>query len=129
LVVVRGKEHLTIKATPGLTPASDELAVKASGEPANLGLTVKGMTKELAEQYGIDLVSGVIVTAVDQDSLADARGIKTGDVITEINRQRISTPRQFRDAVKSADPKRGLMVYLVSEGASRFVILKDSGGN
>jgi serine protease Do len=129
LVVVRGKEHLTIKATPGLTPTGDVLAVKASGEPANFGLTVKGLTKELAEQYGVDLVAGVIVTAVDQDSLADIRGIKAGDVITEINRQRISTPRQFRDAVKSADPKRGLMVYLVSEGANRFVILKDSGGN
>jgi serine protease Do len=129
LAVVRGKEHLTLKATPGLTPAVDELAVKASGEPANLGLTVKGLTKELAEQYGVDVVSGVIVTAVDQDSLADARGIRAGDVITEINRQRISTARQFRDAVKSADPKHGLMVYLVSEGASRFVILKDSGGN
>jgi serine protease Do len=130
LVVVRGKEHLTIKATPGLTPAKDELAAKASpSEPANLGLTVKGLTKELAEQYGVGYVSGVIVTAVDQDSLADERGIKTGDVITEINRQRISSLRQFREAVKSADPKRGLMVYLVSEGASRFVILKDSGGN
>jgi serine protease Do len=129
LVVVRGKQHLTITAMPTPTPTEDVLAVKASAEPANFGLTVKGLTKELAEQYGVDLVSGVIVTAVDQDSLADARGIKTGDVITEINRQRISTPRQFRDAVKSADPKRGLMVNLVSEGASRFVVLKDSGGN
>ena len=129
LVVVRGKEHLTVQATPGVARTGDELAAKASGEPANLGLTVKGLTKELAEQYGVELVSGVIVTAVDQDSLADARGIKTGDVITEINRQRVSTLRQFREAVKSADPKRGLMVNLVSEGASRFVVLKDSGGN
>jgi serine protease Do len=129
LVVVRGKEHLTLKATPGLTPAADQLAFKASGGPASLGLTVKGLTKELAEQYGVGLVPGVIVTGVEQDSLADARGIKTGDVITEINRQRIATPRQFHEAVKSADPKRGLMVYLVSEGANRFVILKDSGEN
>jgi serine protease Do len=129
LLVVRGKDHLSITATPGLTPTGHELVAKASAEPVDLGLTVKGMTKELADQYGVELISGVIVTAVDQDSLADERGIKTGDVITEINRQRISSPRQFRDAVKSADPKRGLMVYLVSEGASRFVILKDSGGN
>jgi serine protease Do len=129
LVVVRGKEHLTIQTTPGITRPVDEFSVKPSVEPASLGLTVKGMTKELAEQYGVELVSGVIVTAVDQDSLAEVRGIKTGDVITEINRQRISTLRQFRDAVKSADAKRGLMVNLVSEGASRFVVLKDGGGN
>lgn len=127
LAVVRGKDHLTIQAMPAATPAAKELIVKTSSEPANLGLTVKALTRELAEQYGIDVVPGVIVTTVDQDSLADIRGIKPGDVITEINRQHISTPRQFHDAVKSADPKHGLMVNLVSDGASRFVVLKDSG--
>jgi len=129
LAVVRGKEHLTIQTIPGLTRTGDGLAAKPSGEPANLGLTVKALTKELADQYGVELVSGVIVTSVDQDSLADARGIKKGDVITEINRQRVTTLRQFRDAVKSANPKHGLLVNLVSEGASRFVVLKDAGGN
>ncbi len=129
LVVVRGQEHLTIQATPNSAPAKEVLLVKAPAEPANLGLTVKGLTKELAEQYGIEVVPGVVVTAVDQDSLADIRGIKPGDVITEINRQHISNPKQFRDAVKSADPKHGLMVNLVSDGASRFVVLKDTGGN
>ena len=29
------------------------------------------MTKSLAEQYGIEEISGVIVTAVEQDSAAD----------------------------------------------------------
>ena len=38
-------------------------------------------------------------------------------------------PRQFRDAVKAADPKRGLMVNLVSAGENRFIVLKDTGGN
>ena len=129
LVVVRGKEHLTIQAMPSLTPAKEVVIVKAPAEPANLGLSVKALTKELAEQYGIDELPGVVVTAVDPDSLADIRGIKPGDIITEINRQHVTNPRQFREAVKSADPKHGLMVNLVSEGASRFVVLKDTGGN
>jgi serine protease Do len=129
LTVVRGKDHLSINATPAATPAKDEVAAKAPAEPANLGLTVKGLTKDMAEQYGIDFVPGVVVTAVEQNSLADTRGIKPGDIITEINRQHISTLRQYRDAVKSANPKHGLMVNLVSDGASRFVVLKDNGGN
>jgi len=129
LTVVRGKDHLTINATAAATPAKQELAAKAPAEPADLGLTVKGLTKDMAEQYGIDFVPGVVVTAVEQYSLSDMRGIKPGDVITEINRQHISTMRQFRDAVKSANPKHGLMVNLVSDGASRFVVLKDNAGN
>jgi serine protease Do len=120
LDVVRGKEHLTVKVTPGVMPGRrswpPKHAARSAIEPAGLGLTVQGLTKELAQQYGVEVIAGVLVTAVEQDSPADLHGIKPGDVITEINRQRVSTPRQFRDALKSADPKRGLMVNLVSEG-------------
>jgi serine protease Do len=134
LSVVRGKEHLNIKVTPGVMPIVEEIAAKTHGnhsgiEPASLGLTVQGLTKDLAQEYGVEVMGGVLVTAVEQDSPAEARGIRAGDVITEINRQHITTLRQFRDAVKSADPKRGMMVNLVGESGSRFVVLKDSAGN
>ncbi len=132
LSVVRGKEHLSIKVTPGLMPATEELAAKPRAprsviEPASLGLTVQGLTKESAQQYGIDVIAGVLVTAVEQDSPADLRGIRAGDVITEVNRQHVTTLRQFRDAFKSADFKRGMMINLVGAGGSRFVLLRDSG--
>src|ERR1700722_6147749 len=134
LSVVRGKEHLNIKATPAIMPAAEEVTAKTHGsrnaiEPGSLGLTVQGLTKDLAQEYGVETMGGVLVTAVEQDSPADVHGIRAGDVITEINRQRRTTLRQFRDAVKSADPKRGMTVNLVGESGSRFVVLKNSGGN
>jgi serine protease Do len=132
LSVVRGKEHLSVQVTPGAMPAVEELAAKPRGsrsviEPASLGLSVQGLTKESAQLYGVDVTAGVLVTAVEQDSPADARGIRAGDVITEINRQRISSLRQYREAMKAADPKRGMTINLVGEGGNRFVVLKDSG--
>jgi serine protease Do len=132
LDVVRGKEHLSVKVTPEALPAGQELAAKArsgngEAEETTLGLTVQALTKELAAQYGAEAASGVIVTAVEQDSPADEHGIKPGDVITEINRKRISNPRQFREALKLADSKSGIMFNLISNGASRFVVLKDTG--
>jgi serine protease Do len=131
LEVVRGKEHLSIKVTPEALPGEQEMASKAHGgngevEAASLGLTVQALSKELADQYGVEPTSGVIVTAVEQDSPADEHEIKPGDVITEINRKRISNPRQFREALKTADAKSGMMVNLISNGASRFVVLKEA---
>jgi serine protease Do len=131
LTVVRGKEHLSIKVTPDALPNGKETASNSqsgNGDAAEspLGLTVQALTKEVAEQYGVTASSGVIVTAVDQDSPADEQGIKAGDVITEINRKRVSNPRQFRDALKAADSKAGLMINLITDGASRFVVLKDT---
>ena len=134
LDVVRGKEHLTIKVAPSVMPSVNELAARThrphdAVEPTGLGLTVQGLTKELAKQYGVEVITGVLVTAVEENSPAAMQGMKPGDVITAINRRRVSTPGQFRDFVKSADPKRGLMVNFVSEGESRFLVLKETGGN
>jgi serine protease Do len=132
LNVLRAQQHLLIKVTVAALPPEQEMAAETHPsanqvEAVSLGLTVEPMSKDLASQYGIEEVSGVIVTAVQQDSAADESGLKPGDVITEINRKRISNPNQFREAIKSSHAKGGIMINLISNGASRFVVLKDKG--
>jgi serine protease Do len=132
LNVVRARQHLSIKVTVAALPPDQEIVAETRSsngqtEATSLGLTVEPITRDLASQYGIDENSGVIVAAVQQDSAAAESGLKPGDVITEVNRKRISNPRQFRDAIKSADAKGGIMFNLISNGASRFVVLKDTG--
>jgi serine protease Do len=129
LDVVRAHEHIAIKVTVAALPTEQEMAAEtpsSSGEieAASLGLTVEPMSKDLASQYGIDVIPGVVVTAVADDSPAQARGIQPGDVITEINRKKVTNARQFREALKSADKRKGMMLNLMSNGASRFVVLK-----
>jgi len=134
LDVVRGKEHLAISLTPQAMPEQEELAARtrrsqSQPQPAALGLSVQGLTKDSAKQYGVDLSAGVIVTAVEPDSLAEQGGVKAGDVITDVNRRHVSTARQFGEAVKAADLRRGVMLNLISEGQSRFIVLKQSDDN
>lgn len=93
--------------------------------PSALGVTVHAMTRELAGQFSMDVTEGVIVVAVDKDSPAAHKGIKPGDVITSINQQPVTNPKQFRDALKKADLKKGVIVNLVSGDTARFEILKE----
>ncbi|HEY3854486.1 MAG TPA: trypsin-like peptidase domain-containing protein [Verrucomicrobiae bacterium] len=131
LNVVRASEHLTIKVAVAALPDRDELAEDvtpahpAQEEAVSFGLTIQPMSKSLATEYKIDEISGVVVTSVETDSVAEASDIKVGDVITEINRKRVANPRQFRDAMKSSSAKNGVMMNLVSHGVSRFVVLKN----
>jgi serine protease Do len=132
LGVVRLRDHLIVKATTAPFPISTEMAQSShpSGDEAEsqtFGLTVQAVTRELAQQYGVEPSSGVIVTAVDEDSPAADQSIQVGDIITRINRKQITSPKQFLQAIKGADSKRGMTVNLISEGSSRFLILKDSG--
>jgi S1-C subfamily serine protease len=112
---------------PDETAAVVQVSHKAeSNAPSGLGLTVQNLTKKLSEKYMVDVVEGVIVTAVQADSPAEQQGVKAGDVITKLNNQPVSSPQQFRELVKAAKGKR-MLVHLITDGAPEFRILKDSG--
>jgi serine protease Do len=132
LSVVRGKEHLAVKVKTEALHSEEMLAAASPHsenglESAAYGLKVEALTRDLARQYGVEPGSGVIVSAVEENSPADDSRIKKGDVITEVNRKPVSSLRQFRDALKSTNPRSGIALNLISEGATRFVILKDDG--
>lgn len=100
-------------------------STSSEGEATSYGLTVKSLTSELADQFNVDVDKGVIVTSVEPDSAAERKGLRPGDVITEVNRQPVSNMKTFRDAMKAADPKRGAIINFISKGTSRFTVLKE----
>ncbi len=108
-------------------PVANRHRDSGEGTPSNLGVTVKTLTRELAKQHGIEATKGVMVTDVDSDSPAARSGIKPGDLITEVNHQPVTNPKELREAIKNADAKKGVVINLVSGGTSRFELLKDSG--
>jgi serine protease Do len=133
LNVVRAREHLAIKVQTEAWPTDDDL-VEISHQPDRgemeapaFGLTVQALTKELADYYGVEPGTGVLVTAVKRDSSANAEGIQPGDVITKINREAVTNLKQFRQALKDADVQKGIMVNVISNGSSRLIILQGSG--
>ena len=101
-------------------PAKEEKA-------RTFGLTVETATKELAAQHGVDRIDGVIVTDVERGSVAQKNGLKPGDIITEVNRKLVKTLKEFREALKSADLKKGVLFNFNTNGTGKSEILKESG--
>ena len=100
-------------------------AAAEQAKPVALGVTVRALTSELINQFGVEMTSGVIVTSVDKNTLAERKGIRPGDIITAINQQPVESPAQFREALAKADLKKGIIVNLVSAQTARFEILKE----
>ncbi|MDB6123435.1 MAG: 2-alkenal reductase [Pedosphaera sp.] len=132
LDVVRQGKHIKVNVKPGeWVDKSTATHAKAAtshdtGSTGGLGLTVKPATRDLADQYNVELTQGVIVTAVDKKGLATKNGIKPGDIITSVNQQPVTTLKQFQDAVKNSDVKKGVILNLISDGTAKFEILKDA---
>ena len=132
LDVVRDDKRIKVKVKPGekLEENSQDLQAHKSKDTAEqglIGLTVQTLTRERAKQFEVELTEGVIVTEVESGSIAEQKRIKPGDIITEVNRKRVTTPREFKDALKAADLKQGVRIKLIGEDGRRFEVLKDSG--
>ena len=126
----RKMKNLKIKVKTGATPGEEEVVASGSAGPGaagatTFGMTVRPLTKDLAEEYNLETNSGLVVTAVELGSAAAEEGIRPGDVITEVNRAPVANLKQFRDALKGVNGKQGVIINFISKGSSRFAILKE----
>jgi serine protease Do len=99
----------------------------ASGKPSigkNLGLSVQDLTDELARSFGYENESGVVITAFEPDSPAAETDIKEGDLIKEVNREKINNINEFRDALKNIDKGKDVLLLIRRGMHTRFVIIK-----
>ncbi len=135
LDVFRRGRTLQIKVQPEAWPEVSTAAVPRrapappAAEAAGWGLTVKALTRDLARELGIEWTEGLVVTAVEPGSVAEARGVSVGDVLTEVNQKPVTTLQEFQEAVAGADLGQGVAIHLQREGVSRLVILKQEGGS
>jgi serine protease Do len=101
-------------------------ALKIGGESANeLGIRVETLTSDRASQLGADANSkGVVVTEVDDGSLAARVGIERGDIVVAVGNESTSTVEEFRKAIRKQDLKNGIRLQLMREGMKRFVFIR-----
>lgn len=69
-----------------------KLLMQGSPKPALkpwIGVTVENLTRDMADVYNLPVKSGVLVKGVDDSGPAAKAGIQEGDIITELNSQKI----------------------------------------
>lgn len=104
------------------TPGSENPPVSND----KLGLSVRPLTPQLAQQFGINSKSGVLIVGVKANSPADNAGLKQGDVVERVGQTAVSTPEQMSVAVKGILNKqhgdnKSVALYVNSHGTSRYV--------
>ncbi len=129
IVVLRDGKEKSLSAKLGeLKPDEGEDETKATGgEPSGveLGMAVEPLSAESAKQFGFDKNDeGVIVREVEDGSPAAAAGLRVGDLITEVNREKVTNLKEFRAALKNTRGKENILMLVKSQGGSRFVIVK-----
>jgi serine protease Do len=89
-----------------------------------LGVTVQYITADLAASLGLKQVQGVLVSGVRPGSAADRAGIKTGDVILDLNGKPINDVNSLRNSVASAGAGAEVALTILRNGSQQQVKVK-----
>ena len=151
LDINRNGKNIKVKIKPEAWPDGNEVVSKTTPPPAKkgetpppttkktesqpasvnvskgLGLTVENITPTLAEKFKLKTTAGVVVTAISPKSSAETRGVKVGDLITEVNQKKVANVNEFNDAFAGANLKKGVVLNLVQKGDSKTEVLREGG--
>lgn len=112
--------------------AEAETAVPAVAQPEApkelvvLGMKLSMITPDLRDQLGLAPdVSGLVVMEVDDTSQAYDKGLRSGDLITEVGQVKVTTPAELNERLEQArDAGRSSVLMLIRRaGEPRFVAL------
>jgi Do/DeqQ family serine protease len=102
----------------------DDLRTKGKVTRAQLGVSVQGLTSDMAESLGMKEVGGAIIGSVAPGSAADRAGLKRGDVIRAFNGQPVHDTNTLRNRVSESTPGSTADVTIVRDGSEKHVSVK-----
>ena len=134
----KGQEQ-TVGVTLGRLEDGDKL-ITAGGDNGNkeptvepekvkvLGMALTKLDKEARTTFEIkEEVQGVLIMEVEEGSAAFEKGIRPGDVITEIAQETVATPKEVSDRIdglKKSGRKNALLMLASKTGELRFVTVR-----
>ncbi|MCS6892806.1 MAG: PDZ domain-containing protein, partial [Rhodovarius sp.] len=135
VVLWRDGQEVTVMVTLGELPPEPQLAAAQPNAPqpgrpvevAGLGLRLAPLTPELRDRFRLRPDQrGVVVVEVAPGGPAAERDLRPGDVILEVQQERVSTPQEVIQRVEQLRRQgRGTALFLVeNQNGQRFVPLR-----
>jgi serine protease Do len=133
LVIVRGGERMTLSLEPKEQPTnmfseqSGQSAERENTRLGKLGMKMGELEPAVARKLGLDDVAGVVVTDVRAGSAAEEAGIESGNVITQVNGEAVTSVAEV-NAMLAAKPDDestgdGVLLLVRTASGSRFVVV------
>ena len=105
----------------------DQIVATGKASHARLGVTIQDLNQSLAESFGLKRPDGALVANVADGSAAAAAGLKSGDVITEVNGQPVVRSGELSSLIGMAAPGEKVKLKVWRDHAAREIEAKLGG--
>ncbi|MBF0559033.1 MAG: DegQ family serine endoprotease [Nitrospirae bacterium] len=105
---------------------SDMLQVSSAKQESDgnalSGMAAADVNRAVMKQLGIEKdEKGVVVVKIEPDSPADDAGLKKGDIVEEIDRQKVSNLNEFNRMAAKVKPSDSVLLF-VNRGGKKFYV-------
>jgi serine protease Do len=129
--LIRRDQEMTLNVIVAELPAAEGADSRAGSsqkadalENVLTGMRVTDLTAAIAKQLGIEPdEKGVVLMNIDSGAPADDAGLRRGDVISEINRQRISNLNDFNRIIARIKPGDNALLFVNRAGRKFYTTL------
>jgi serine protease Do len=117
---------VTIEEQPQQFGGPKDTAHPESVNFGKLGMKVADLTAEKARQLGLpEKTTGVLITEVDPNGVADGAGLRSGTVVCKVDQQPVLNVDEFQKAVEKASTERGVLLQVrTAQGGTTYVLLR-----
>ena len=108
----------------------DQLVEFGRVQRGKLGVTIQGVSTELAESFGLDKARGALVSSVEPGSAAEKADIRPGDVVLGVDGVEVADSADLPRIIGEKRPGSKVRLQLWRDGRKREVsaVLGEMGG-
>ncbi len=89
-----------------------------------LGVVIQEIDEDLAKSFGLEKPEGVLVTEVADDSPAKRGGLKQGDIILQLNGQKVKDVGDLRNRIALTPPGTKVKLLVLRDGKKKLLVVK-----
>jgi serine protease Do len=116
--------------TQTVRPVVDQIMRTGKVKHGYMGIAIEDVTPENAKFFDVNNASGALVSQVEDGSPAAKAGLKVGDVITELDGEKVNDSSELQMQVSEKEPGTTIQLGILRNGKSMTIpVTLESLGN